>query len=279
MSMANVLAIVVSLVPTLAIAQVDELNRSRQQCCHPAAARALSDQLHDWNQLGHYHADNEKLKTQPAEAGRVGFMCDSVTENWKLKQYFPGKPYINRGILGQNTAQILGRMFEDVINLKPEAMILLAGTNDISRDDIDWSCVIRCAAGLELRSTQLSNPVSRRPLETLERVEENPQMMTELAQLHGIKVVLCAVTPVSDYGSVKMTALRSPSDILKLNAWLKDYAARAHAAYCDYFGALVDDKGMMKEGTSRGDGLHPNDKGYELMAPVATAAIQQVLGK
>jgi lysophospholipase L1-like esterase len=274
-----ILAIVVLLVPTLVMAQMDELNRSRQECCHAAAARALADQLPDWNQLRRYHADNEKLKTQPAEPRRVVFMGDSITEAWKLQQYFPGKPYINRGISGQNSAQILGRMFEDVINLKPEVMIVLAGANDISRDDIDWSCVIRCAAGLDLRSTQLSNPFSGRPLNTLAMVEENLQMMTELAQVHGIKVVLCTVTPVSDYGSVKMTALRSPSDILKFNAWLKEYAARAHATYCDYFAALVDDKGLMREGTSRGDGLHPNDKGYELLAPVATAAIQLALGK
>jgi lysophospholipase L1-like esterase len=273
--------IVAFLVPTFVRAQVNDLNRLRQACCHTAAAQALADQLLDWNQLGRYHAENEKLKLQPVEAGRVVFIGDSITDAWKLSQYFPGKPYVNRGIEAQTTPQILARMTEDVINLKPEVMIVLAGTNDISRDtDIGWSCVIRCAAGLELRSTQLSGPVvPPRPLDSLATAEGNLQMMAELARLHGIKVILCSVTPVSDYGSVKMTERRSPSDILKLNTWLKEYAARTHAVYCDYFSAMVDDKGMMKEGMSRGDGLHPNQKGYELMAPVAAAAIAQILGK
>jgi lysophospholipase L1-like esterase len=109
-------------------------------------------------------------------------------------------------------------------------------------------------------------------------VEENFQAMTELAQAHSIKVILCAVTPVADYGPRRMTDGRPPADILKLNAWLKQYAAQAHAVYADYYTALADDKGMLKEGISR-DGLHPNDKGYELMAPVAAAAIGQALTK
>jgi lysophospholipase L1-like esterase len=280
MSIKGFLAIVVLLAPSFVRAQVNDLSRLREACCHASAAQALADQLLDWNELGRYHADNEKLKAQPADSKRVVFMGDSITDAWKLPQYFPGKPYVNRGISAQGTAEMLVRMFEDVINLKPKVMIILAGTNDISRDDIGWSCVIRCAAGLELRSTQLASPGGAlSSLEILAKVEENLQLMTELAQLHGIKVVLCSVTPVSDYGSVKMTARRSPSDILKLNAWLKEYAARSHAIYCDYFDALVDKKGMMKKGTSRGDGLHPNDKGYALMAPVAAAAIQEALSK
>jgi lysophospholipase L1-like esterase len=107
-------------------------------------------------------------------------------------------------------------------------------------------------------------------------VEENFQAMTELAQAHGIKVILCAVTPVADYGPRKMTDGRPPADILKLNAWLKQYAEKAHVVYADYYGALVDEKGLMKEGISR-DGLHPNEKGYDLLVPVANAAIQQAM--
>ena len=182
---------------------------------------------------------------------RVVFLGDSITDGWKLGQYFPGKPYINRGISGQTTPQMLARLFEDVINLKPAALVIFAGTNDIARN---------------------TGP------ETTAMVEENFQAMTELAQLHGIKVILCALTPVSDYGPRKMTEGRPPSDILKLNAWLKDYAARTHCVYADYFTALADDKGMLKEGFSR-DGLHPNDKGYELLAPVASAAIGQALAQ
>ena len=239
------------LLPCLASAQlVEDYSPPRANCCLPGAAQTLANQLLDWNQLGRYHADNEKLKTQPRDAQRVVFMGDSITDGWKLNQYFPGKPYVNRGISGQTTPQMLARMFEDVINLEPAAIIILAGTNDIARN---------------------TGP------ETLAMVEENFQAMAELAQVHKIRVILCALTPVSDYGPKKMTEGRPPADILKLNAWLKDYAARTHAVYADYFGALVDDKGMLKDGFSR-DGLHPNDKGYGLMAPVAAAAIQQALG-
>ncbi len=238
------------LLPAFASAQlVEEYNPARAGCCLASTAQNLANALLDWNQLGRYHADNEKLKAQPAEPGRVVFMGDSITDGWKLSQYFPGKPYVNRGISGQTTPQMLVRWFEDVINLKPAAVLIYAGTNDIARN---------------------TGP------ETIEMVEENFQAMTELAQQHGIKVILCAVTPVSDYGPRKMTDGRPPSDILKLNAWLKTYAAKTHSVYADYFSAVVDDKGMLREGLSK-DGLHPNEKGYELLAPVAAAAIQQAL--
>jgi lysophospholipase L1-like esterase len=238
--------------PALASAQlVDDFNPPRANCCLPATAQALANQLMDWNQFGRYHAENEKLKKEPADAGRVVFMGDSITDGWKLAQYFPGKPYVNRGIGGQTTPQMLTRMFEDVINLKPAAVVIFAGTNDIARN---------------------TGP------STIEMVEENFQAMSELALDHGIKVILCSITPVSDYTPGKKTDGRPPMDILKLNAWLKAYAGRIHAVYADYFAALADDKGLLKDGFSR-DGLHPNDKGYELMAPVAAAAIQQTLGK
>ena len=240
------------LLPCLAAAQlVEDYNPPKANCCLPGAAQALANQLLDWNQMGRYHADNQALKAQPKVAERVVFMGDSITDAWKLNQYFPGKPYVNRGISGQTTPQMLARMFEDVINLEPAALVIFAGTNDIARN---------------------TGP------ETLAMVEENFQAMAELAQLHHIKVILCALTPVSDYGPRKMTEGRPPADILKLNAWLKEYAAKTHTVYADYYAALVDDKGMLKDGFSR-DGLHPNDKGYELMAPVAAAAIQQALGR
>ena len=248
-------AIIATLAPmcaaTPAFAQlVEEFNPPRGNCCLAGAAQTLANQLLDWNQLGRYHADNEKLKGE-TDLQRVVFMGDSITDGWKLPQYFPGKPYVNRGISGQTTAQMVVRMFEDVINLKPAAMIVLAGTNDVARNN---------------------GP------QTMEMVQENIMAMAELAQLHGIRVILCALTPVSDYGPRKMTDGRPPADILKLNSWMKGYAAKNHAIYADYFAVLADDKGMLKEGFSR-DGLHPNDKGYELLAPVASAAIQQALAK
>lgn len=227
---------------------VDDYAPPRAACCLQFSAQALADQLQDWNQLGRYHAANAKLSPEP---GRVVFFGDSITDGWKLPQSFPNKPYVNRGIGGQTTPQMLVRLFPDVINLKPAAMILLAGTNDIARN---------------------TGPA------TQTQIAQNFQAITELAQLHGIKVILCSVLPVSDYTARPKTPQRPPADIIKLNAWLKEYAAKSGAIYADYFSAFVDEKGFLKDGYS-GDGLHPNAKGYELMAPIAEAAIQKALGR
>ena len=208
---------------------VDQFAPPRANCCLPATAKGLADQLQDWNQLGRYYADNQRLKQLPPEPGRVVFLGDSITDGWKLAQYFPGKPYVNRGISGQTTPQMLVRMFPDVIALKPAALLVYAGTNDIAGN---------------------TGP------STLTMIEDNLQAITELAQAHGIKVILCSVTPVSDYTARKQTVQRPPSDILKLNAWMREYAAIAHAVFADYYAALVDETGMLKQGFS-GDGLHP----------------------
>lgn len=228
---------------------VEEFNPPKTNCCLASFAHSLADQLQDWNQLGRYHQDNERLKALPAEPRRVVFLGDSITDGWNLAQFFPGKPYVNRGISGQTTPQMLVRMYPDVIDLKPAALIILAGTNDISRN---------------------TGP------ETITMVEENFQAMAELAQAHGIKVVFCALTPVSDYTKYKQTVSRPPADILKLNAWLREYAARVNAGFADYYTATVDGQGMLRDGYSN-DGLHPNAKGYELMAPVAESAIDKIL--
>jgi lysophospholipase L1-like esterase len=228
---------------------VEEYNPPKANCCLHWMAQNLADQLQDWNQLGRYHADDERLKALPAEPKRVVFLGDSITDGWHLDQSFAGKPYVNRGIGGQTTSQMLVRMYPDVIDLKPAAVIILAGTNDISRN---------------------TGP------ETLTMIQENLQAIVELAQAHGIKVVLCSLTPVSDYTQRKQTVARPPADILRVNAWLKQYAAQMHAELADYYPAVVDDKGMFREGYSD-DGLHPNAKGYELMAPVAQAAIDKAL--
>jgi lysophospholipase L1-like esterase len=238
------------LLPAAARCQlVDDFNPPKTNCCLASFAHSLADQLQDWNQLGRYHEDNERVKALPADPRRVVFLGDSITDGWKLAQSFPDKPYVNRGIGGQTTPQMLVRMYPDVIDLKPAALIILAGTNDISRN---------------------TGP------ETITMIEENFQAITELAQAHGIKVILCSLTPVSDYTKYKQTGGRPPADILKLNQWLREYAAKTHAGFADYYAATVDDKGMLRDGYS-GDGLHPNDKGYELMAPVAAAAIETAL--
>ncbi len=228
---------------------VDDFKNPRTPCCIPGAVQRLADQLTDWNQLGRYYAANEELKKKPADPKRVVFLGDSITDGWHLDEFFPTKPYVNRGISGQTTPQMLVRMFPDVIDLKPAAVIILAGTNDIARN---------------------TGP------ETPAMIEENFQAMTELAHTHGIEVILCSVTPIADYGPNKMSDGRPPADILKLNSWLKQYAAKSHAFYADYFSVLVDDKGFLKSGISR-DGLHPGPDGYKLMAPVAEAAIEKAI--
>jgi lysophospholipase L1-like esterase len=245
-----------------------EFNPPRSNCCLANTAKGLADQLQDWNQLGRYHPANEDLKKRPADPKRVVFMGDSITDLWRLEEYFPSKPYVNRGIGGQTTPQMLVRMYPDVIDLKPAIMVVLAGTNDIARN---------------------TGPM------TSEMIQENIMAMTELAQHHGIKVILCSILPVSDYPflkqqagqaaaagpgqaapRVRMTDGRPPADILKLNAWMKDYAATTNAMYVDYFKAVVDEKGWLKDGYS-GDGLHPNAEGYRVMAPIVEAAIQKAL--
>jgi lysophospholipase L1-like esterase len=254
---------------------VDDYNPPRTNCCLAATAKTLSDQMLDWNQLSRYHAANEDLKQQPADPKRVVFMGDSITDIWKLADSFPGKPYVNRGIGGQVTQQMLVRFYPDVIDLKPAAVIILAGTNDVAQNN---------------------GP------ETMTMVEENLMAMTELAQKHGIKVILCAVTPISDYTliptgrggrgpaptapmdpSAAATAPhriqsvgRPPAQILALNTWMKAYAASVGAIYADYFSAVVDSTGSFKDGLSA-DGLHPNPQGFALLAPVAEAAIEKAL--
>lgn len=254
----------------------DDLNVPAANCCLLNTAKSLADQLQDWNQLGRFHAANEELKKSRPEPGRVVFMGDSITDLWKLDESFPGKPYVNRGIGGQVTSQMLVRMYPDVLDLQPAVMVLLAGTNDIARNN---------------------GP------STAQMIEQNIMAMTELAQKHGIKVLLCSITPVSDYPFLaqqnaagrgvapapqpgrggrgpmvrqRMTTGRPPEDIVKLNAWMKSYAQQVNATYVDYFSALVDDKGWLKDGLAA-DGLHPTADGYKIMAPIVSAAIEKAL--
>jgi lysophospholipase L1-like esterase len=227
-------------------------------CCLLGSAERLAQQLQDWNQLGRYYKANQQLQSAPREPGRVVFMGDSITDGWKLDQSFPGKPYVNRGISGQTTAQMLVRFYPDVIALQPAAVVILAGTNDIAHNN---------------------------GMQTLEMIQQNIMAMVELAKVHGIKVVLCALTPINDYkrlsaqqggGPSLQSKNRPPADILKLNAWLKGYAAASGAVYADYHTATVDKDGFLVDADT-GDGLHPNASGYAKMAPVAAAAIERAL--
>lgn len=205
--------------------------------------------LQDWPQLGRYREANLKVAPPENNEERVVFYGDSITDGWKLAEYFPGRPYINRGISGQTTPQMLLRMRADVIAHRPKVLILLAGTNDIAGN---------------------TGPM------TLEMIQNNYASIAELAQANGIKVIFSSILPVHDYGPRPITDRRSPESILKLNAWLKAYCSANGHLYLDYFSQMVDEKGWLKAELAN-DGLHPNVAGYRIMAPLAEAAIRQAL--
>lgn len=205
--------------------------------------------LQDWADLGRYKAENATVRPSAGEQ-RVVFMGDSITDAWgrSYGKFFPGKPYINRGISGQTTPQMLIRFRPDVIAHKPKAVVILAGTNDIAGN---------------------TGPM------TLEEIQGNLMSMAELAKANGIKVVFASVMPVSD-ALKPQTARRPPEKILALNAWIKQYAAKTGAVYLDYHSAMADGKGLIRTELTY-DGLHPNDAGYELIAPLAQKAIDAAL--
>ena len=206
--------------------------------------------LKDWANLGRYKVENSSVTDPAPGEKRVVFMGDSITDAWgrRYGKFFPGKPYLNRGISGQTTPQMLIRFRPDVIAFKPKAVVILAGTNDIAGN---------------------TGPM------TLEEIEGNLMSMAELAKANGIKVVLASVMPVTD-AIRPQTERRPPEKIRSLNAWLKDYAAKTGAIYLDYYSAMVDEKGMLKTELTY-DGLHPNDAGYEVIAPLAQKAIDRAL--
>lgn len=227
--------------------------------CTEAKAQAarLQTRLQDWPALARYRDANAGVTAPSKEEKRVVFMGDSITDFWKLASYFPSKPYVNRGISGQTTPQMLIRFRPDVIALKPEIVVILAGTNDLAGN---------------------TGPM------TLETIEGNLASMFDLARASGIRVVIASVLPVSDYSknkegkAINQTTRRPPEKIVALNEWIKKYATQNGLIYLDYFSAMVDEKGFLKEELS-GDGLHPNDKGYAVMQPLAEQAISTALKK
>jgi lysophospholipase L1-like esterase len=211
----------------------------------------ISIYMNDYGQLARYRDANAELKTPAPGENRIVFFGDSITDGWKLADYFPGKPYVNRGISGQTTPQMLVRFREDVIDLQPKAVVILAGTNDIAGN---------------------TGPM------TLEQIEENYTSLAELAAANHVKVIFSSVLPVNNYTpeAQEFFADRPPSKILELNRWLKSYSAAHGCIYLDYFSAMVDDKGLLKKELAD-DGLHPNVAGYKVMAPLAEAAIAQAV--
>lgn len=203
----------------------------------------------DWPNLNRYQNENTILK--PVEAGqkRIVFMGDSITEFWSTvdSEYFSGKPYVNRGISGQTTPQMLLRFRADVIALNPSAVVILAGINDIAGN---------------------TGPM------TIEMIRNNIFSMIELAKANHIKVILCSVLPAYDF---PWKPNQEPiAKIKALNEILQNYAAANKIVYVDYYSAMVDDRKGLKADYSN-DGVHPNKTGYQVMVPLADKAIALAL--
>jgi lysophospholipase L1-like esterase len=212
--------------------------------------------LRDWPNLARYREQNRQLASADLGEPRVVFMGDSITDVWpqpRFGDFFIGKPYVGRGISGQTTPQMLVRFGPDVIDLKPKAVVILAGTNDIAGN---------------------TGPMSN------EEIQGNIRSMALLAKAHGIRVVLASILPVSAYHTsptgVPQTTSRPMARIRAINDWIKAYAADEKHTYLDYFAAMVDATGQLREELSADD-LHPNAKGYAIMGPLAEAAIRQAL--
>jgi lysophospholipase L1-like esterase len=212
----------------------------------------------DFGRLARFADANKALGPKPAGQTRVVFFGDSITDNWSKAGYggfFPGKPYVNRGIGGETTSQMLLRFRADVVALQPDAVVILAGTNDIAGN---------------------SGPV------TDEVIEGNLASMAELARTHGIRVVFASLLPVSDDkkdaagNPINRTSQRPTERLRALNAWMADYAKQNGHVYLDYFTAMADAGGALKSDLNA-DGLHPNAAGYAVMVPLAERAIGQAL--
>lgn len=212
-------------------------------------AIGFSTEAQDWANLERFREDNAKLAAPRTCDDRVVFMGNSITQGWidMIPEFFAGRHYINRGIGGQTTPQMLIRFRQDVIHLNPKVVVILAGINDIAGN---------------------TGPSS------LEMIEDNLHSMTELAQANGIEVVLCSVLPAIDFPW--RPGMEPAGKVVELNKRIEAYASMKGAVYCDYFTAMVDERnGLPKE--LSGDGVHPNEAGYAIMAPLVEKAIARAL--
>jgi acyl-CoA thioesterase-1 len=205
--------------------------------------------LADWAQLARYRAADSALGAPAPGERRVVFYGNSITDAWAkyFPAEFPGKPYVGRGISGQTTPQMLVRFRQDVIDLKPAVVLILAGTNDI--------------AGNTGPSTQ--------PM-----IQDNLISMVQLARANGIRPVLCSVLPAYDYWWRR--GMEPAQKIVALNAWMKQWTAANHVVYVDYWTPMADARQGLRSDLSP-DGVHPNEAGYQLMAPLAERGIAEAL--
>jgi lysophospholipase L1-like esterase len=211
--------------------------------------------MRDWPALARYRDANRALTAPAASESRVVFMGDSITDAWprRVDAFFAGRPYVGRGISGQTTPQMLIRFRPDVVDLKAKVVVILAGTNDIAEN---------------------TGPM------TNEEIQANLISMAEIGKANRIRVVFSSILPVSAYhtapNGVPQTIQRPLARIRAINDWMKKYAAAEKHVYLDYFSAMVDATGHLREELS-GDDLHPNNAGYAIMGPLADAAVKEAL--
>ena len=217
----------------------------------PYRAGIVAKMGEDFGEQYIYAAQNADLAAPAADEQRVVFLGDSITDRWNLTKFFPGKPYVNRGIGGQVSPQMLVRFHADVVALKPRAVVILAGINDIQ-------------GALQV--------------ETEAQIAANYTAMAEIAEANGIKPIFTLLMPVNNYtpNAVTMLEDRKPERVAWLNAWLSGFCQAHGYGLIDYGPLLRDDKGLLKAEYTA-DGIHPNDIAYTLMAPVAEQAIEATL--
>lgn len=205
----------------------------------------------DWPNLTKYQKANSELTEPSSDEKRVVFMGNSITEGWSMANpnFFSDTAYVNRGIGGQTTPQMLLRFRQDVINLNPKVVLILAGTNDIAGN---------------------TGPM------TLEQIRDNILSMVELAEISGICPIICSVLPAYDYSW--RPGLNPNTKIPKLNTILKRVAEEKGIIYLDYFTAMADERNGLPKDLAE-DGVHPTKKGYDIMEVLATKAIKEALAK
>jgi lysophospholipase L1-like esterase len=230
---------------------IDPIYTTTPSSLTPEQVANLQKKGADWPQLARYRDANAALAAPKPGEKRVVFYGDSITDNWgqyvKEAPFFPGKPYLNRGISGQTTPQMVVRFQQDVIHLKPAVVVILAGTNDLAGNS---------------------------GLSTMEMIEDNLTSMAELAKANGIKVVFASVLPVSDYPWRR--GLQPADKVKALNAWEKRYAGSHGMVYLDYYSAMVNAQGGL-DAVLATDGVHPTVAGYAMMTPLAEKSIAEAL--
>jgi lysophospholipase L1-like esterase len=207
----------------------------------------MQRKLSDWPQLSRYHDENAIVGSGGPSEGRVVFYGDSITDGWgrRYGSFFPGKPYINRGISGQTTQQMVSRFVQDVVNLHPAAVVILAGINDIAGN-----------TGVETMST----------------IEDNLRAMTLMAKATHTRVILCSLLPAA---RIKPRPLADPTqEVIEINKWIASFAEREHITFLNYYPAMVGPDGGLRPELTVDGAVHPNAAGYAVMEPLAEQAVK-----